>query len=119
VAAQTDRTRSLRTSKETAIDAIALKRPVIGTGLILMIPLVMTYIDRKLAAGDGWRWRPLDFVVMGALLLGAGLGYELLARKLPQQRNVLLGAAILAVVLLVWAELAVDGVSQLVDGVFG
>ena len=101
------------------MDAIALKRPAIGTGLILMIPLVMTYVDRNLVAGDGWRWSPLDFAVMGALLFGAGLAYELLARKLPQPRKVLLGAAILAVVLLVWAELAVDGVSQLLDGVFG
>lgn len=97
-----------------------MARPAIGTALILMIPLVMTFVDRDKAEGDGWRWSPMDFVVMGALLFGAGLAYELLARKLQDKRHrMLVGGAILAVVVLIWTELAVGAVSQLLQFLFG
>lgn len=94
-------------------------RPAIGAALILMIPLVMTYLDRAKPAGDGFHWSPMDFVVMGALLFGAGLAYEFLARKVktPNQRWAL-GLGILAVVILIWIELAVNAVSQLIAYLF-
>jgi len=95
-------------------------RPVIGTGLILLIPLVMSILDRGKAEGDGWHWGPGDFIVMGALLFGAGLMYELLARKArrPSQRAAI-GSAIAFAVFAIWVELAVDGVSQLARLLFG
>lgn len=90
-------------------------RPAIGTGLILLIPLVMTILDRHKAVGEGWRWTPLDFTVMGALLFGAGLTYEFIASKINSKAHkVLLGLAIAFVVLAIWVELAVDGISQLI-----
>jgi len=97
-----------------------MARPAIGTGLILMIPLVMTFVDRDKAAGDGWRWSPMDFLVMGALLFGAGLAYELLARRVQDtRRRMLVGGAILAVVVVIWTQLAVGAVSQLLRFLFG
>lgn len=97
-----------------------MARPAIGSGLILMIPLVMTYLDRNGPEGDGWRWSPMDFLVMGALLFGAGLAYEFLVRRVTKKgHKILLGLAVFSVVLLIWVELAVDGVSQLLAAVLG
>ena len=95
-------------------------RPAIGTGLILLIPLVMTYLDQAKAAGDGFHWSPLDFVVMGLLLFSAGLAYELIARRLrTKTHRILLGLAVLCVVLAIWVELAVSAISQLLAFLFG
>lgn len=89
-------------------------RPAIGTGLLLLVPLVMSTLDRHKPAGDGWHWGPMDFVVMGVLLFGAGLAYEYFASRLGDRRHrVLLGAALLCAVLAIWVELAVGGISQL------
>jgi hypothetical protein len=89
-------------------------RPLAGTCLLLLVPLVMSVVDRNQPAGDGWHWDALDFLVMGALLFGAGLGYELLARKLGcGKQRIALGTAIFCVVFAIWVELAVGGISQL------
>src|SRR3546814_17913812 len=42
----------------------------------------MTIVDRNKPEGDGWHWRPGGFVVVGALLFGAGFVYEFLASKM-------------------------------------
>src|SRR5688572_12275692 len=90
-----------------------LVRPAIGTALILLIPLVMTVLDRGKPPGDGWRWGPGDFVAMGALLFGAGVTYEVLAGKLDRKvHRIAAGIAIVLCVLAIWVELAVDGVSR-------
>lgn len=92
-----------------------LLRPVIGTALLLSIPLVMTLVDRDKAPGSGWHWGPLDFAVMGALLLAAGTLYEFVSTRMraPAHRAVL-GLVIAGLVLAIWVELAVGGISQLV-----
>jgi hypothetical protein len=57
-------------------------------------------------------WKLFDFVVMGALLLSAGLGCEFVLRKVTRIENrVLICGAILLALFLIWAELAV--------GIFG
>lgn len=95
-------------------------RPAIGTGLVLVVPLIMTIADRHKPAGDGWDWNPMDFVVMGALLFGAGLGYEYLAAKLcSKSHRVMLGIVTVCVVFAIWVELAVGGISQLVGYFMG
>jgi hypothetical protein len=89
-------------------------RPLVGTGLLLLVPLVMSVMDRDKPAGDGWRWGALDFIIMGTLLFGAGFSYEILARKLGSKRHrIVLGIAIFCVVFAIWIELAVGGISQL------
>jgi hypothetical protein len=49
-------------------------RIALGTGLILLIPLFGNLFM-------GWNWPAFAFPVWGALLFGAGLTYELIARK--------------------------------------
>lgn len=89
------------------------RRPAIVTAFILLIPLVMTVIDRAKPLGEGWRWGLLDFVVMGALLFGAGCAYEMLATRFPRRwHKAAMGGAMLLCVVLIWAELAVGAVSK-------
>ena len=97
-----------------------LVRPAIVTAGILLIPLVMTILDRGKPVGDGWFWGPGDFLVMGALLFGAGVAYELLAGRMDRKApKVAIGIAILLAVLAIWVELAVDGVSRGIRMIFG
>jgi hypothetical protein len=106
-------------SRNGAMKSLAI-RPFIGTCLLLLIPLVMSVIDRNASAGDGWHWDFFDFCVMGALLFGAGLCYEFFARKLgTRKRRLALGVAILSAVLAIWVELAVGGISQLAHFIAG
>jgi hypothetical protein len=75
-------------------------RLAIATGLILLIPLVAAQLS------DEVTWTLGDFVVLGALLFGSGLAFVFFARRMKKHRAVI-GGAILAALLLVWAELAV------------
>ena len=89
---------------------IALNKRLTGilitVALILLVPLIAMQFTNEV------KWGPADFVVMGVLLLGTGLTCELVLRKVKKiQHRVLLIAAILIVLFLVWAELAV--------GIFG
>lgn len=73
---------------------------------LLLIPLVAMQFTSEVA------WSPFDFIVMGILLLGTGLTIEFVLRKVKKaEHRVILCLAILATLLLVWAELAV--------GIFG
>lgn len=104
----------MRARFETAVRDPRFRRPAAATSLVLTVPLVMSVIDRQRPPGDGWHWGPMDFVVMGILLFGAGFLYEHLARKVHRLgQRVALGAAVLLTLLAIWVELAVDGVSQI------
>ena len=73
---------------------------------ILLLPLLAMQFTHEVD------WTLFDFLVAGALLLGACLAFELLARRVTTRTHrVIGGIAIAAILLLVWAELAV--------GVFG
>lgn len=79
---------------------------MLSVAFILAIPLVaMQFTDEV-------NWTLSDFVIMGILLTGTGLMVELVIRKIrkPENRFALI-AAILILLLLIWAELAV--------GIFG
>lgn len=75
---------------------------VLSVAILLLIPLVaMQFTDEV-------NWTLLDFVVAAALLLGTGLLCELALRKINKPRyRIAICAAILALLLLIWAELAV------------
>lgn len=83
-------------------------RPAIIAALILSIPAVAMLIQ-----ADGWDWNPFDFLIMGALLFGAGLLFELLANKAKTgTHKTLIGIVIFIAVLAIWSEMAVGAVSQ-------
>jgi hypothetical protein len=75
---------------------------VLGAAFILLIPLVAMQFTEEVA------WDRADFVVAGALLVGAGLLYELAARKASHiAYRTAVGLALAAALILVWMNLAV------------
>lgn len=75
-------------------------------GVLLLVPLVAMQFSNEV------NWTVFDFVVAGSLLLATGLGIEAVLRKVKRKdTRVALCAAIVVVLLIVWAELAV--------GIFG
>ena len=74
--------------------------------LLLLIPLIGMQFT------DDVNWTLFDFIVAGVLLLAAGLMCELVIRKVNKiEHRIAICLAILAALLLIWAELAV--------GIFG
>lgn len=74
--------------------------------LLLLIPLIAMQFTSEV------NWSLFDFLIMGVLLVGLGLAFELVLRKVPKRENrIALFAIIIIVFLLIWAELAV--------GIFG
>lgn len=79
---------------------------LLAAGLLLLLPLIAMQFTTEVD------WSAFDFLVMGTLLLGTGLGCELVLRKVRKtEHRILLVVGVILVFLLVWAELAV--------GVFG
>jgi hypothetical protein len=80
-------------------------RIALGTGLILLIPAVLTLLAI-------WHWKPGALVLAFVLLLGgAGLAYELVAKRITDRRyRFAVGVAVAAVSLLVWMNAAVGGI---------
>ena len=75
---------------------------VLTSAILLLIPLIaMQFTDEV-------NWTLLDFVVAGVLLLGTGLMCELVIRNTDKIKyRIALCAAVLVVLVLIWAELAV------------
>ena len=82
------------------------------TGIVLTTALLLSVPFIAMQFTDEVKWSPLDFIVMGILLLGTGLMCEFILRRVKKTgyRIALIGA-ILIMFLLIWAELAV--------GIFG
>ena len=79
---------------------------IISIFALLSIPLIAMQFTTQV------NWSPLDFLIMGLLLLSVGLVIELVLRKVrKKEHRILLIITSLFVFLLVWAELAV--------GIFG
>ena len=80
-------------------------RLALVTALILLVPLVAMQLT------DDVVWTASDFVIMGALLFGTGLTYEVLKSYVSGKYRAALAIALLVIFLVIWAELAV--------GIFG
>ncbi len=81
-------------------------RVAAGTALLLLVPLVAMQFTNEVAWGVG------DFVAAAALLFGSGMAYALAARRARNTwHRVAVGALTLAVLAVVWAELAVGVIS--------
>jgi hypothetical protein len=75
---------------------------VLAAALILQVPLLAMQFTDEVA------WDLVDFAVAGALLVGTGLMYVMLARKVSNIRyRAVVGVALAVALLLVWIELAV------------
>lgn len=79
---------------------------LLTAAFLLLIPLIaMQFTDEV-------KWSAADFAVAGVLLFGTGLACELIIRKVRKiEYRIVVCAAILVMLLIVWAELAV--------GIFG
>lgn len=74
--------------------------------LLLLIPLIAMQFTNEV------NWGLFDFAIAGALLLGTGILCELVLRKIKNTKlKIIICLAILALLFLLWAELAV--------GIFG
>ena len=79
-----------------------LKYTLLTVAALLLIPLVAMQFTEEVS------WSIADFIVAGALLLGSGLLFDLIIRKIKRMRYKIAISVILAITLLVvWAELAV------------
>ncbi len=79
-----------------------LKIILTAVAILLFIPFIAMQFTDEVS------WTIFDFVVMGVLLLSTGLLCELTIRKVPKiKHRILLFIVILAVFLIIWAELAV------------
>ena len=88
-----------RSSQSISKQSVALWGSVV---LVLLIPLIaMQFTDEV-------NWDGMDFLVAAALLTFAALGYQLASKKLSNDKiKMAVGIVILAVLLIVWIELAV------------
>ena len=79
---------------------------LLTVAFLLLIPVIaMQFTDEV-------NWDLFDFIVAGVLLLGTGLILDLILRKIKDVKHrIVIAAALLALLFLVWAELAV--------GIFG
>jgi hypothetical protein len=72
------------------------------TAVLLLVPLVAMQFSGEV------NWAPGDFVAAGMLFFGAGMAYVLATRRARTTRQMLVvGMLVLAVLALIWAELAV------------
>jgi hypothetical protein len=71
---------------------------LLAVALLLLVPLIA-----------GFPWTRLDYITAGVLLLGTGLGCELVMRKVKKFEYRIAGIlAILAVLLLIWIDIVRD-----------
>lgn len=79
---------------------------LIAVGVLLCIPVVAMQFTNEV------NWDSFDFIVAGILLLGTGLTIEIVLRNLKNRNSRIIAVAVvLALLFLIWAELAV--------GIFG
>ena len=74
-------------------------------GLAIVLLLCIPLVAMGFTSAVNWDLR--DFVLMALILFSGGSIFILLARKVPCKKWIYLGAAVVLVVLYIWAEFAV------------
>jgi hypothetical protein len=83
---------------------------LVFVGVILLVPVAGNLFV------EGWNWDLFDFIFAGTLLFITGLAIDFAIQKLVNPiHKILATVLIIGVLLMVWVELAVDGVSQLLS----
>ena len=84
---------------------------LISSAILLLIPFIAMQFT------DVVNWTLSDFLIAAVLLLSAGLAIDFIIRKVKRKKyRIVLAMAILAILLLVWAELAVGILGTPVGG---
>lgn len=77
-------------------------RIAVVTVVILSIPLLAIQFSNEV------NWSVEDFIIIGVLLFGMGLLYEVISKRLKNKNHRLaVGVAVLLLTMYIWAELAV------------
>lgn len=80
---------------------------LLGATILLTIPFLLQLTIGTGIDGQGFNWKPDDFIIFGILLFGTGIVYELILRKIKSKKQrLLLCGAVLCLILLVWIDLA-------------
>lgn len=94
-------------------------RIAIVTGVILLIPLMLQLMIGTGVDGQGWNWKPGDFLVIGILLFSAGLAIDFAARKITNPTHRIFAIiAIIATFLLIWAGMVHNIGERLLEKLF-
>ncbi|MBC7453906.1 MAG: hypothetical protein H7335_09405 [Massilia sp.] len=84
---------------------------VLAAASILLLPLLAMQFTEEV------RWDLFDFGVAGALLVGTGLTFVILTRKMRNAgRRATIGIAFAAVLIFIWLELAVGIIGTPLSG---
>jgi hypothetical protein len=81
-------------------------RSMLAAQLVLLVPLTAIMFS------DEWDWKLPDFIIIGILLAGVGVAYQLIVTGVKNNtRQAAIGIVLAAAMILMWVELAV--------GIFG
>lgn len=88
-------------------------RILASVGVILLVPVLGNLFV------DGWNWALFDFIFAGTLLFVTGLAIDIVIQELANPIHKILAIIlIIGVLIIIWLELAVDGVSRLLNVLF-
>ena len=93
-------------------------RVAIGTGLILLIPLILTLVNPGAhingGSGGGWDWSPFDFVWAGVLIFGTGSLFEIARKKAAGNTayKIAAGVGLATAFILIWINGAVGIIGE-------
>lgn len=77
-------------------------RSVLAAELILLVPLIAMIFS------DDAQWSVSDFIIVGVLLAGVGIGYQLIVTGIKNNsKQAALGIVLAALMILLWIEMAV------------
>jgi hypothetical protein len=87
-------------------------RWVLVTAVVLLVPFVVMQLNLAIpdpgSGADRLDWGPMDFAIVGVLVLGAGLLYEYVStRAATGMHRAAIGIALIAGLGLIWVNLAV------------
>ena len=89
---------------------VSVKKSIIRIILLALCVLLVPLVAMQFS--DEVDWSLSDFIIAGALLVGTGLVFEFIVRKIANpRRRLIFGIMLIFFFLLIWADLAV--------GIFG
>ena len=82
--------------KNSSVAQNNLVRFALATVGILLIPFIAN-----------WDWNTFDYIVMGTLIFGTGVAYEVITKTVVKKNKVIVAIILVLALFFVWAELAV------------